>query len=89
MMIDEPLDRSDLNMLDSYCVQMLDGIKNLAQTLPEKEFQEYHDQKFVTCLSDGSEIELVPGGKNKLLTQENAADYVQMVTDARLNEFGK
>jgi hypothetical protein len=30
MMIDEPLDRSDLNMLDSYCVQMLDGIKNLA-----------------------------------------------------------
>mmetsp|Transcript_9500 Transcript_9500/g.9068 ORF Transcript_9500/g.9068 Transcript_9500/m.9068 type:complete len:231 (-) Transcript_9500:40-732(-) len=68
---------------------MLDGIKNLALTLPEKEFQEYHDQKFVTCLSDGTEIELVPGGKNKILTKENALDYVEMVQNARLNEFQK
>ena len=29
-LIDEPLDRSDLNMIDSYCLQMLDGIKNMA-----------------------------------------------------------
>lgn len=88
-LIDEPLDRSDLNMIDSYCLQMLDGIKNLAQTLPEREFQEYHDQKFVTCLTDGTEIGLVPGGKNKILTQDNAHDYVELVMNARLNEFDK
>ena len=29
-LIDEPLDRSDLSMIDSYCLQMLDGIRNLA-----------------------------------------------------------
>lgn len=28
----------------------------------------------------------MPGGKNKILTKENALDYVQMVTNARLNE---
>ena len=75
-LIDEPLDRSDLNMVDSYCLQMLDGIKNLSQTLPEKEFQEYHDQKFVTSLSDGNEVELVPGGKNRVLTKDNADEFV-------------
>ena len=55
---------------------MLDGIKNLSQTLPEREFQEYHDQKFVTSLSDGNEVELVPGGKNRVLTKDNADEFV-------------
>jgi len=70
-------------------VQMLDGIKNLAQTLPEEEFQANHDQKFVTCLSDGTEIELVPGGKNKIITKENAKEYVELVMKARLSEFDR
>jgi len=37
-LIDEPLDRSDLNMVDTYCLQMIDGIKNMSQSLSEKEF---------------------------------------------------
>lgn len=43
----------------------------------------------MTCLSDSTEIELVPGGKNKILSKENAEDYVHMVLNARLNEFEK
>ena len=43
----------------------------------------------MTCLTDGTEVELVPGGKNKILTKENAFDYVEMVMQARLNEFSK
>ena len=68
---------------------MLDGIKNLSQTLPEREFQEYHDQKFVTSLSDGNEVELVPGGKNRVLTKDNADEFVQLVMAKRLNESEK
>lgn len=52
-LIDEPLDRSDLNIIDSYCLKMLDDVKNGAQTLTEREFQEYHEHKFVTTLTDG------------------------------------
>ena len=68
---------------------MLDGIKNMAQTLSDKEFQEYHDHKFVTTISDGTEVELVPGGRNRILTKENASEYVQLVMEKRLNEADK
>ena len=34
-------------------------------------------------------MELVPGGKNKILTKDNADDYFKLVMDARINEFDK
>ena len=61
----------------------------MAQTLSGRELQEYNDHKFVTNISDGNEVELVPGGRNRVLSRENAAEYVQLVMEKRLNETDK
>ena len=61
---------------------MLDGIKNMAQTLFEREFREYHDHKYVTNISNGGEVELVPGGRNKMLSKDNASLKSTAVPDA-------
>lgn len=43
----------------------------------------------MTTISDGTEVELVPGGKNRVLTKENANEFVQLVLQKRLNECEK
>ena len=41
---------------------------------------------FVTRLSDGSEVELRPGGAAERVTLKNAAEYVALAQQARLHE---
>ena len=43
----------------------------------------------MTLLSDGTPIDLCPGGKTKFVTQANVNDYIRLVVDTRLNESQK
>lgn len=57
--------------------------------IDETNFNEIIQEKFVTCLSDGTEVELVKGGKNKLVTFDLRFEYCQLVEEVRLQEFKK
>lgn len=43
--------------------------------------------KFTTTLSDNSEVELVPNGKNMSVNEENVKDYIKLVEERRHVEF--
>jgi hypothetical protein len=47
------------------------------RTMPDSDL-EYLDEKFVTFLSDGKEYELVPNGKNILVTPVNKSLYIEL-----------
>jgi len=41
---------------------------------------------FTTLLSDGKEVELCPGGKNRQVTFDNVQEYIELIIEVRLNE---
>jgi hypothetical protein len=59
-------------------------IKNTAES--EEKFLEDYDLYFTTILSNGEEVELVPGGKNIRVKFDNILDYIDRTIKARLNE---
>ena len=68
-LVDVPVNRKDLENIDRYLIQCLDDIINIHKKgVDENSFSEIIQEKFVTTLSDGSEIELVPGGRSKIVT---------------------
>ena len=78
--------RADLEFIDQYAVQNLDKILECTEeSFTDSSFNE----KFVTYLSNGTEVELVPGGKNIAVTYENRLDYVKEVLHTRFNESRK
>jgi hypothetical protein len=44
------------------------------------------EEKFVTRLSDGSEVELCKNGKTKIVTKENLNEYIELIKEKRFNE---
>ena len=46
-------------------------------------------EKFVTYLSNGAEVELLPGGKNIPVSFENRVEYASAVLKTRFNESKK
>lgn len=65
---------------------MIEDLRNKGKALSKREFETCIDEYFVTLRSDGSEIELIPGGKSIQVTQDNLDEYITLVIDARLNE---
>lgn len=63
-------------------LQALNGLSSL----PEELFEDTIQETFVTKLSDGSQVELLPGGANKDVTFENVSEFVDLVIQARLDE---
>jgi alpha-tubulin suppressor-like RCC1 family protein len=53
----------------------------------QSEFELIFDQFFMIQLSDGSEYELIPGGRKIPVTVENKDKFVSLAKSARLNEF--
>lgn len=51
------------------------------------EFNENVDERFVTLLSDGTEVELCLGGRKKKVTIQNLEEYINLLIKTRLNEF--
>jgi hypothetical protein len=50
---------------------------------------EYLDEKFTTFLGDGNEYELEYGGKNRQLTIENRAEYIELCKTIHLSTLFK
>jgi alpha-tubulin suppressor-like RCC1 family protein len=81
------LDRKDLEFIDRYTIQCLDDIMNIHKKgVNEKNFGFIVEQKFTTCLSDGSEVELIEGGRNIEVEFANRIRYCELVEKIRLEE---
>lgn len=52
-----------------------------------EEFYATVDQKFVTILSNGNEIELCQNGRQRQVTLENLEEFINLLVNARLSEF--
>ena len=69
ILVDIPLTRKDLEYIDRYTVQCLDDIVNIHKKgITAETFIDLISENFVTCLSDGTEVELLPGGRSLKVT---------------------
>jgi alpha-tubulin suppressor-like RCC1 family protein len=86
-LLEVPIDRKDLECIDRYTVQCLDDIINIHKKgVTADNFTFYVDQKFTTCLSDGSEVEIIKDGKDIELTYNDRIKYCELVEKVRLEE---
>lgn len=46
-------------------------------------------ENFITCLSDGTEVELIPNGRSFRVTFDKREEYAILVENIRLNEMKK
>ena len=69
LLVDVSVNRKDLEHIDRYLIQCLDDVINIHKKgVDENSFSEIIQEKFVTTLSDGSEVELIPGGAKTIVT---------------------
>eukprot|EP01012_Entosiphon_sulcatum_P068166 TRINITY_DN9820_c0_g1_i2.p1 TRINITY_DN9820_c0_g1~~TRINITY_DN9820_c0_g1_i2.p1 ORF type:complete len:319 (-),score=74.33 TRINITY_DN9820_c0_g1_i2:15-971(-) len=86
-LVDDPADRTDLSAIDQMCVKCLDDLCTIDRKgVTPEDFGDMFAETFKTVLSDGSEVELLPGGKNREVTFEDRQLYSKLVLDCRLNE---
>jgi hypothetical protein len=79
----------DLKAFDTYSWQVLEDLRKNTKDLTAEEFEWAIDETFVTHLSNGKQVELVPGGSSKKVTKDNLNDYILKVVNMRLNESQK
>jgi hypothetical protein len=60
--VNEEASLDDIREIDTYFIQCLTEIRDV--TCSAELFEEYTEQTFTTFLSDGTEFELKPDGKN-------------------------
>ena len=81
------IDKTDLTAMDAYCVKCLTDIINIDKKgVDEETFSQVIDETFTTSLSDGSQCELMKGGKTMKVTFENRKEYAELVEKRRLEE---
>lgn len=77
----------DLKKIDQFCGQCLDQLQNpAAYDLNEENFSMIIFENFTATLSDGSKVELKPGGRDLDVTFHNRLEYVELVRARRLGE---
>jgi hypothetical protein len=54
-------------------------LKKQSEKLSDGEFEAVVDERFVTRLSDGTEVELCRDGKDKIVTKHNLDEYIQLL----------
>lgn len=74
----------DLEEFDTYTHQVLKDLEKNAKKHKPEEFNMVVDEQFVTFLSDGTLVELCPGGKEKSVTHENYQEFIDLVVKARV-----
>jgi len=57
--------------------------------IDESNFHDIIQEKYVTCLSDGTEVEIQTGGKSKSVTFERRNEWAELVERVRFNESKK
>lgn len=85
----EPLDMNDLKAIDLYAVQAIKEMHNTKNTISKEEFELYSEQTYVTRLSDGSDVDLVKGGKDKPVLHEDIDNFCELQLSKRLGEGEK
>jgi hypothetical protein len=82
-LLDEEPGLDDLAAFDKLCVQGLESM----QALSEEAFTlSGREEMFVTALSDGSVVELIPGGAAIPVTADRRAEFAALVIRTRLHE---
>lgn len=79
----------DLKAFDTYSWQVIEDLRNNAKGLSDEDFDAAIDEYFVTLLSNGTQVDLLPGGKNIRVSKSNLDEYIRLVVDARINESQK
>ena len=79
----------DLKSFDTYSWQVIKDLRDNTKDLSEEDFDSVIDEYFVTLLSNGKEVELIPGGRNVKVTKANIEEYIRLVVNARINESQK
>eukprot|EP01119_Soliformovum_irregulare_P020806 TRINITY_DN6796_c0_g1_i1.p1 TRINITY_DN6796_c0_g1~~TRINITY_DN6796_c0_g1_i1.p1 ORF type:complete len:3271 (-),score=955.48 TRINITY_DN6796_c0_g1_i1:39-9716(-) len=83
-LIQYPLDSSDLFQIDVRVGELLKGLSR-GELINEKNIT----ITFTTKLSDNTEVELIPNGRNTSVNQSNVKEYIRLVEQRRLNECQK
>ncbi|KNC55091.1 HECT domain containing 3 [Thecamonas trahens ATCC 50062] len=87
-LVGAPVGVWDLRAVDEAVVNSLTAIRDFTEVwgIEPEAFEEYVMDDFTTLLSDGSRVELCPGGAEKRVTYENRLEFVDLVLEARLHE---
>jgi hypothetical protein len=88
-LIDEKPVREDLKFVDKYTYQLLADIEKDVSTYKPEDFDSVVDETFTTTLSNGAEVELCPGGREKKVTHKNYKEFIDLTIEKRLNEGDK
>jgi len=80
----------DLEAIDSTALKAVDSIRNIDQTGVDAEsFADLFFENFTTYLTDGSQVELRPGGRSMDLTFDNRFEYCDLVLQTQLRAYDK
>jgi len=89
-LINETPTLQDFEAIDSSALKALDSVRNIEQTgVTPEEFSNLFFYQFTTYLTDGTETELVPGGRDIELTYENRNEYCDLVIKTQMNAYDK
>ena len=83
-LVGDERDLSDLAAIDQMAVRTLACVRDLDSA--SESFSYLIDERFETILSDGSRVELLPGGGRKRVKFENRLRWMELVIKARLHE---
>lgn len=86
LILGESLSLDDMKDFDTFSWQVLDGLSSKAEELSDEEFEAAVDSNFTTLLSNGTEVQLKPNGRNTRVTKQNLQEYLSLVIEKRLNE---
>ncbi len=85
-----PVDDTDIDGVDKMCLQCIREFRSMAETGgPESKemFDEtFESEMFVTALSDGTIVDLIPNGSSIKVTFDQSAVYADALAQARLME---
>lgn len=65
---------------------MIEDLRMNSKDLTEEDFEYAVDETFVTLLSNGTPVELIPGGSQIKVTKANLDQYLKAIVDTRINE---
>ncbi|GMF37079.1 unnamed protein product [Phytophthora fragariaefolia] len=85
MLVKQNLVLADLESVDHSMCESLKFLEELAST-PNDDPNEVLFDSFSTTLSDGTVVELKPGGQHIPVTKANAKEYIRLVKASRLQE---
>lgn len=69
----------------------LKSLENLEQLVEEEglRVEDVCEEYFTTCISNGEQVELIPGGESVQLKNENLKEYISRVKETRIAETNK